>query len=72
MRKFYVLNIEKGPEDPNNGKKVIRDPEGQGGEHMRPHIRSSGSSEVRHEDPALNLKLCPYLLLKQHMICTFL
>lgn len=63
MRKFYVLNIEKGPEDPNN-KTVIRDPKGQGGGDMWASSEALDLPEVRPGGPARKLKLCSYLLLK--------
>lgn len=71
MRKFYVLNIKQGSEDPRNIKKVISDPKSQGGEDMWPLDLSEalGLQEVRPGGHALKLKLFLYLLLKRHMMC---
>lgn len=57
MRKFYVLNIEQGSEDPNNIKKVIRDPKSQGGEDVWPLIRGPGSPRGQAWGPCSEAKI---------------
>lgn len=56
----------------NSSKKAIRDPDSQGEQKRGPSPEAQDLLEAQPKDHTLQLKLCWYLLLKGHIICTFL